>query len=239
MWMRTELKERGRQALRANYWPSVGAGLLLTVATGGSIAGTGRSAIDHFQHSGEHAEHIQQAPQMQNANFILLVIMVLIALAFVIAMTSALRFLLMNPLQAGCRYFFRNNLSSPASINDVLAGFQHGYGRNLLTMALSDIFVFLWGLLLIIPGIIKRYSYRMVPYILEDEPDLPPMEVINRSRQMMDGQKMNAFILDLSFIGWAILTALSFGLAGVFYVFPYKAGTDAALYEAVKAEQYH
>ena len=107
-------------------------------------------------------------------------------------------------------------------------------------MLLSGLFIFLWGLLFIIPGIIKSYSYRMVPYILRDEPELSPMEVISRSRDMMNGQKLNAFILDLSFIGWALLTALTCGLAGIFYVGPYKAGTDAALYDAVKAdyEQY-
>ena len=238
MWTRTEVKEQGRQSMRLNYWPSVGAGLLLTIATGGGVANSGPRLFKQFHGSGEQVEHIQNIEHVDQAGFILIVIAVLIAIAFVLITSSAFRFLLLNPLQVGCRHFFRENLPAPANINGVLYGFQNGYGRNLLAMLLADVFSFLWGLLLIVPGIIKRYSYRLVPYILEDEPGLSPTEVITRSRQMMDGQKMNAFILDLSFIGWALLTFVTLGLAGVFYVLPYKAGTDAALYEAIKAEQY-
>lgn len=231
MWTRSELKESGRLAMKANYWRSVGAGLLLTIATGGSIARTSKSSLDHFQDTQQSMESIPQS------DMILIVIAVLIAVAFVFVVSSAFKILLLNPLQVGCRHFFHENLKAPASINEVLYGYQNGFGRNLLTMLIADVFILLWGLLLIIPGIIKAYSYRMVPYILTEEPDLAPMEVINRSRQMMEGHKLNAFVLDLSFIGWYLLSAVTFGLAGIFYAFPYKAGTDAALYDAIRAEQ--
>ena len=234
MWTRDELKTRGKAAMKANYWPSVAAGLLLTVCTGGSYAGAGSSSVNNLHDTQQSVESIPKE------DIIMIVIAVLIAVSFILVVSSVFKILLLNPLQVGCRNFFHENLPAPASINEALWGFQHGYGRNLLTMLLSGLFIFLWGLLFIIPGIIKSYSYRMVPYILRDEPELSPMEVISRSRDMMNGQKLNAFILDLSFIGWALLTALTCGLAGIFYVGPYKAGTDAALYDAVKAdyEQY-
>ena len=231
MWLISDLKESGKQAMKANYWRSVGAGLLLTIATGGSIARTGSSSLDHFQDTQQSMESIPQS------DMIMIVIAVLIAVAFVFVVTSFLKILLLNPLQVGCRRFFHENLKAPASINEVLYGYQNGFGRNLLTMLITDLFIFLWGLLFIIPGIIKAYSYRMVPYILTEEPDLAPMEVLSRSRQMMEGQKLNAVVLDLSFIGWYLLSGITLGLGGIFYVFPYKASTDAALYDAIRAEQ--
>lgn len=89
-------------------------------------------------------------------------------------------------------------------------------------MVLRDVFIFLWSLLFLIPGVIKHYSYRMVPYILADDPEIGAMDAITLSRQMMDGHKWNTFVLDLSFLGWDLLSALTLGLLGVFYVNPYK-----------------
>ena len=84
-------------------------------------------------------------------------------------------------------------------------------------------------------GIIKAYSYRMVPYILKEHPELSGTKAITLSRQMMNGHKWNAFVLDLSFIGWIILSALTLGILHIFYVGPYIQATDAELYEALKA----
>ena len=64
------------------------------------------------------------------------------------------------------------------------------------------LYTFLWSLLLLIPGIVKAYEYRMVPYLLADYPELSTEEAFRISREMMNGEKMNTFILDLSFIGW-------------------------------------
>ena len=101
-------------------------------------------------------------------------------------------------------------------------------------MFFRDLYTFLWGLLFVIPGIIKGYSYRMVPYILTEHPDMEPEEAIRLSQQMMNGNKWAAFVLDLSFIGWELLSAATFGLLGIFYVNPYKYATDTELYIALK-----
>ena len=103
-------------------------------------------------------------------------------------------------------------------------------------MFLRNLFVALWSLLLVIPGIIKLYSYRLVPYILKEHPEISGTQVITISRQMMNGHKWNTFVLDLSFIGWMLLSALTFGILHLFYVGPYMQATDAELYEAVKAD---
>ena len=156
--------------------------------------------------------------------------------ALIGAIAGLVRLLVINPLEVGCQNYFICNAEAPAELNALGRGFNP-YGRNVGAMFLRGLFLFLWSLLFIIPGIIKAYSYRMVPYILADNPDMKGMEAITLSRRMMDGQKWNAFVLDLSFIGWALLSALTLGLLGIFYVHPYRFCTNAELYHTLK-EQY-
>ena len=74
----------------------------------------------------------------------------------------------------------------------------------------------------------------MIPYLLADNPQMTKEEAFAESKRMMQGQKWNAFVLDLSFIGWDILSGMTMGILGIFYVQPYKDGTHAALYEALR-----
>jgi uncharacterized membrane protein len=99
---------------------------------------------------------------------------------------------------------------------------------------LKGLYEFLWGLLFVIPGIIKNYAYRMTPYILADSPALSASEAIRISEQMMRGHKMELFILELSFLGWYILGMLAFGI-GVYFVHPYKDATEAQFYMTLRA----
>lgn len=105
-------------------------------------------------------------------------------------------------------------------------------------MFCRDLFVSLWSLLFVIPGIIKSYEYRMVPYLMADAPDLTRQEAFRISKDLMYGQKMNAFVLDLSFIGWQILSACTCGLLGVFYVNPYNNATNAELFLELKRQYF-
>ena len=76
----------------------------------------------------------------------------------------------------------------------------------------------------------KAYSYRMVPFILKDNPELSPNEVITKSRKMMDGNKMDVFIFDLSYIGWYLLGIVTFGLVNVFWTSPYHQNANGVIY---------
>jgi uncharacterized membrane protein len=99
---------------------------------------------------------------------------------------------------------------------------------------LRDLYLTLWTCLFFIPGIVKSYSYRMVPYILAENPELSAREAITLSRKMMYGHKWSTFVLDLSFIGWQLLSGITMGLVGVFYTNPYVAATDAELYRTLR-----
>lgn len=116
--------------------------------------------------------------------------------------------------------------------------FSLGFGNWLHVvwgMILSTIYIFLWTLLLVIPGIIKSYSYALTPYILVEHPEMSANEAIEESMRLMDGHKFDLFYLQLSFIGWAILSILSLGL-GFFWLIPYQMTAQAAFYRDIKNE---
>ncbi len=100
----------------------------------------------------------------------------------------------------------------------------------------QSIFLGLWFLLFIIPGIIKSFSYLMTFYILRDEPSIGILDAITRSRQMMDGHKMEAFMLVLSFIGWFLLGLITIGIAFL-WVGPYFSVTLAKFYDRIRGEE--
>lgn len=100
-------------------------------------------------------------------------------------------------------------------------------------MFCRGLFTLLWSLLFIIPGIIKAYEYRMIPYLLAENPDMDMSEAFARSKEMMMGNKWEAFVLDLSFIGWYFLSAFTCGILSIFYVKPYVQLTNTELYVAL------
>lgn len=106
------------------------------------------------------------------------------------------------------------------------------FGQGFLQKFLRGLYSFLWGLLFIIPGIVKSYSYAMTPYILTDHPDMTANEAITASRQLMDGHKMELFLLQLSFIGWMILNIFTLGI-GSLWLHPYMQATEAAFYRSL------
>lgn len=120
-----------------------------------------------------------------------------------------------------------------SKIENLFDGFRRGLGNNIVAGLLVFVFTFLWSLLLIIPGIIKSYSYSMTYFILADNPDMSPTDAINKSREMMDGNKWRLFCLDFSFIGWYLLSALTFGVLAL-WISPYSLLARAEFYESLK-----
>lgn len=110
------------------------------------------------------------------------------------------------------------------------------YWHVVWTFLLMVIKIFLWTLLLIIPGIVKGLAYAMTPFILRDHPELSASEAIRRSEQMMQGHKFDLFYLELSFIGWIILACITLGL-GFLWLEPYMETSVAAFYNDLKGQQ--
>ena len=139
-----------------------------------------------------------------------------------------------NPIEVGCKRFYVRNLNESAQVGNVGFAFDNHYKNITKTMFFRDLYTILWTLLFIIPGIVKSYEYQMIPYLLAENPQMSREQAFAESKRMMSGQKWRAFVLDLSFIGWNILSAITLGILGIFYVQPYMDATHAALYEALR-----
>lgn len=150
------------------------------------------------------------------------------------AFALAFKYLLLTPFEYGCRKFFRKNLDEPAKLSNIVYVFDSHYKNVVKTAFLRDLFIWLWSLLFVIPGIIKSYEYRLVPYIVSENPNINYKDALAESKKLMQGNKWKTFVLDISFIGWDILSLMTWGFLDIFFVGPYKASTEAALYETLK-----
>jgi uncharacterized membrane protein len=118
-------------------------------------------------------------------------------------------------------------------VGDIFKGFDQ-FGRALSLYARMMIFIFLWTLLLIIPGIIKSFSYSMAMYVLAEHPELTAREALDESSRMMRGHKWELLVLYLSFFWWYLLGTVTLGIACI-YIAPYITATITNYYHAVKA----
>lgn len=122
-----------------------------------------------------------------------------------------------------------------ADVATLFDGFKN-FGTAFLTNLLIGIFTMLWSLLLIVPGIIKAISYSMSFYILAENPEMSATEAINESKEIMDGHKMEYFILNLSFLPWFLLCIVTLGIAAI-YVTPYVSLTYTDFYHNIKRKK--
>ena len=145
--------------------------------------------------------------------------------------------LLALPLSWGLTVsLLRNHREESVDLENLFDGFRGGrYTRVFCALFLVNLFTFLWALLLIIPGIMKAFSYALTPYIIMDEPELTARQAITRSCEIMQGRRWKLFCLYLSFIGWGILSLLTFGI-GILWLVPYMNASIAAFYEDARAE---
>ena len=227
MWSIAELKSRGKQAFRANYWQSVAVSFVMAIFAGG----TASAASNRVQSTTSEVTVEGAGVSPEQAAFLAAVVLGVIFTVGIVG--SIVHALLANPIEVGGRRFFEKNANDPTTqFNTVFEGFQD-YGRVLVTMLIRDVFILLWTLLLIIPGAMKAYSYRLVPYLVKDRPELSPMEVLAESEALMRGNRWQAFVMDLSFLGWLLLGVVTLNLGNIFWTNPYMNATDAELYRTL------
>ena len=218
MWTRLEIKEKAKAVLRKYYWQAFIVSIVLGLATGGSSGGGGGSS------------NWTSSSSLDFAWLPLMILLVLFAIAFAILF----RIFIGYALEVGAKKFFLESLEDQVNMGRLGYAFKSGHYKNIIsTMFIRTVMLIGWFLLLIIPGIIKSYAYRMVPYILSEYPDMDARQAIESSEHMTRGHKMEIFILDLSFIGWFILGALLCGI-GVLFVMPYYNTAQAVLYTKLK-----
>lgn len=213
-----DYKNAALAALKGNWAPAVVCSIVLILATAVLYAPT-------------YCTNMAAMGMLGTLTFTPMVSNLLTAGGFVLLMLVA------YPMTLG--YMTAHNRLLVNGDADLTANtFRDGFTRylhNVGGMLLIYIFVFLWSLLLIIPGIIKAFSYALTPYILRDYPELSPNQAIELSMKMMKGHKFDYFWLTLSFIGWIILGAFTLGI-GYLWLFPYMYTAFAAFYQDVRAE---
>ena len=234
MWSRIELKTNAKNILRQRYWipflVSLIAGLLSGDNSGG---GYGIS----YSFSGSSGELFGSSNNISTeallifigAMFLIFSVVFIFAIAFVV--------FLGNPIKVGAKRFYMENRERETSLVKMFSSFNKNYINVVKVMFMQGLFIFLWSLLFIIPGIIKSYEYRMVPYILSENPDLSWRRALEISREMTRNEKWNIFVLDLSFLGWILLGLLACCI-GILFVQPYVDATNAELYQKMREKAF-
>lgn len=141
-------------------------------------------------------------------------------------------------LMVGYSYFCTRFylMDGSPSIGDIFSKGFSNYGRKLGGMLWMGLWVYLWSMLFVIPGIIKTFAYSMTPYILANEPDVEATKALKLSMRMTDGHKGEIFVMMLSFIGWELLSGMTFGILELVYVGPYRQTAMAGLYQELRAD---
>ena len=202
-------------------------------------AGADGDNIDSIAENMDMAEQETSSTPIPDA-FVVggLIVVILIVALCVFALAYALGALLYNPFYTGVCRFMLKSVDDQAEVKEIAYGFDHSYKNVVKTMFHADLRVLAWSLLFIIPGIYKKYQYRMVAYILAEHPDMDYKEALQLSSDIMNGEKWHAFVLDLSFIPWRMLGMITCGIVGVFYANPYIYLTNAALYRELSERRY-
>ena len=145
-----------------------------------------------------------------------------------------LRLIFQGPISLGMVMFFLSlSRATNPQASLIFKGFDNWISAFLTLLAMS-ILIFLWTILLIVPGIIATLSYNMTFFILADNPDLKPLEALRRSKHMMQGHKMELFMLNFSFIGWLFLSVITCGILFILYVGPLYYATITEFYESLQ-----
>ncbi len=217
MRSRQEIKAIGKEQFKLNYWTCVLAALLVTAVMG---------VITWMTNGEEIVQMVNGQPGQ----------------ATITVRSNAgglLALLLGGPIAVGLNYFFVKNVRGEREELSVTTPFTEAfknYPRKLGGSLWMGLFVFLWALLLVIPGIIKGISYSMTQYLLADCPNVKARDALKLSMRMMNGHKWEYFVMGLSFLGWILLSALTLGILSVFYVDPYMRSSFAEYYLELRDE---
>jgi len=217
MWNRAILKSNAKIALKGRYWVAFGVSILAMIITGGYSMITTRYELGYRQAVVNSAAQLDQLVAQSG-------LMNLISIGSVLfSVFIAL------PIAIGVSRFFLQNHFGVTEFGTMFSGFRNNYMNGVGAMFVTELFIGLWGLLFIIPGIVKALQYSMVQYILADNPSIPGSRAREISRIMTNGEKGAIFVLILSFLGWFILGTICF-FVGNFFVLPYYQATFAELY---------
>lgn len=215
-----DLRSRARENLAGNWGTAIGVAAVAFLL-GGLL--TGSTFIPEF---------VVRIENMDISSLKDLLTLSLGATGITIGFTSLLglaQFIIGGVIELGyAQYLLKQHDRRDPQFSDLFSKFDY-FGAGFCQAFLRGLYTFLWSLLFIIPGIVAGYSYAMTPFILSEHPDMPASEAIRASKELMYGHKGELFWLDLTFIGWSLLSALTLNL-GNLWLNPYRNAAYAAFY---------
>ena len=256
MWTRAELIERAKACLRKYYWAAFAVSLVFSLVSGigspvtqpadsgyqddyyeeyGFVEGLGDDLPAVVGKIPAVIENVPVGPGVVQTGRMIYGVMAGVMIVFLI-LALVLGIFVIPVIAVGHnRYYMESRLMGrSAGFGKLLWGFSRHYLNIVLTMFLRDLIIVGGTFLCVLPGLYFAYCYYMVPYILAENPEMKPMEALRLSKQMMEGHKMNTWLLEMSFFGWMFLGAMACGV-GTFFVLPYYYATFAELYAVLRA----
>ena len=225
MWNRQQVKEQAKQIMKRNYWKMFVVTLIASILTGEKT-----TIIERVQDFTSNNLSYDSQPIFYSSNFEL-IFYSFISVASILGILYTI--FIGNIIVVGKNGYFIKNHDENPELGEIFKGFKGNYLNVVKIMFLMDLKTLLWLLLFIIPGFVKAYEYSMIPYLLAENPNLSASQAFSLSKQMTTGQKMDLFVLDLSFLGWIILGLICCGI-GILFVLPYPEATRAEVYLNLK-----
>ena len=218
----SELRAIARRNLEGTWGISVGVALVAAIL-GGSMAGAGSNINFNI-----NEESIRNLPPIFWT--------VLLPLVSVAGLLGIVSFILGGTVELGyAKFLLKQYDRKELQFSDLFSQFER-FGTGFAQKFLRTLYTVLWTMLFVIPGIVKSLSYAMTPFILNDHPEMTASEAIKASQKLMDGHKMDLFILGLTFIGWEILACLTMGI-GFLFLNPYMNAAYAAFYRNISGQR--
>lgn len=245
MWTCDLLKRNARAALSQRYGKSV---ILCLVAALLGVSGTSSVGFSVIYQAGRSAFFGAGEPEIWTGNnsgssflydqlwYYGLIPFVIGAAVVALVAVLCWQVLLAGPLAVGRSRYFMESRQGYSPFGTLFSTLRRPYWNVVKGMALTNLKIFA-GSLLVIPGIYWAYCYRLVPYLLAENPYLSTARAMELSRQMMQGEKWHSFLLELSFLGWELLCLLTAGI-GYLFLEPYLQAAFAELYAALRSKAF-
>ena len=211
-----DYRDTARQKLAGNWKSAILAGLIAWVLGGliVSVAVSGTITVDGERYS---------LPSIQNW---------LLSALKISSLVTIVNLILGGVIRQGYATFLLKQYDgAQREIRDLFSQF-HRFGDGFCLRLLEGVFIFLWTLLLIIPGIIAAFRYAMAPFLMAENEEMTASEALSASSELMDGHKWELFCLNFSFIGWELLSGFTFGIGALFLI-PYMNAAYAAFYREI------
>ena len=213
----SQIRLKARESLKGNYWPAVG--IAFVAAIFGALMTTGGSFSINIE---------KRATELFGDLPTIMKTYLMIAAGGAGAL-SLVNLILGGVIQIGyAQYLLKQQDREINSVKDLFSQFDR-FGQGFLQLFLRNLYIFLWGLLFLIPGLVKSFAYAMTPFLMAEDPTLTANEAIKLSQEKMRGHKGELFWLGLTFFGWSLLAVLTGGV-GYIFLNPYVNAAYAAFY---------